>query len=142
MKRTRYAALSLIVTSCLVLTACGGGGRVDPDNSNAQLAFGIQMAKRGLWSEALFRFKQAESKSPGNARTLNNMAVALEALGQFELALETYQQALKASPSNSELRRNYSRFVEFYRNFKAETEDEDAEGEGQSSRAGGEGGTG
>ena len=122
MKRTRLAALSLIVTSCLVLVSCGGGrGRVNPDNSGAQLAFGIQMAKRGLWSEALFRFRQAETKAPGNPRTLNNMAVAFEALGQFELALDTYQDALNASPSNSELRRNYSRFVEFYRSFRPET---------------------
>lgn len=135
------AFLCLTVLTSLVHASCGG--RVNPDRSNAQLSFGIQMAKRGLWSEALFRFKQAERIQPGNPRYLGNMAVAYEALGQFELALDHYQRALKASPSDSDLRRNYSRFVEFYRNFKAETGGEEGEGEGDEGAAGeeGEGGT-
>ena len=143
MKRIRRAAravfLSLVLLSLPALAAFAAG-RVNPDKPGAQLSFGIQMAKRGLWSEALFRFKQAERGDPGNPRILNNMAVAYEALGQFELALDYYQRALKASPSNSELRRNYSRFVEFYRNFKAETEDEESEEDEED--AGGEAGDG
>lgn len=118
--------LSTLLLSTFLLTSCGGG-RVDPDQYSAQLSFGIEMARRGLWSEALFRFKRAEDGSPGNARIMNNIASAYEALGQFELALDYYQRALKSSSSNSDLRRNYSRFVEFYRNFKAETEDEGGE---------------
>ena len=127
-RRAGAALISLVVLSLPALDALAAG-RIDPDKPGAQLSFGIKMAKRGLWSEALFRFKQAERGDPGNPRILNNLAVAYEALGQFELALDTYQRALKASPSNSELRRNYSRFVEFYRNFKAETEDEGEEGD-------------
>ena len=130
MKRIRRAApaavLALIALSSLTLASCGG--QVNPEKSDAQLAFGIKMAKRGLWSEALFRFRQAERREPGNPRILNNMAVAYEALGQFELALDYYQRALKASPADGELRRNYSRFVEFYRNFRAETGAEGEEG--------------
>ena len=76
------------------------------------------MAQRGLWSEALFRFRQAQAQRPDDPRVLNNMAIAHEALGQFELALQHYQDALKADPNNRDLRRNYSRFVEFYRAFK------------------------
>ncbi len=134
----RSAVWSLAALLSLVaLASCGGPGKVDPDNSGAQLAFGIQMAKRGLWSEALFRFERAERMRPNSPRTLNNMAVAYEALGQFELALDYYQRALKASPSDSELRRNYSRFVEFYRNFKAETEGEEEGGEGEGATASG-----
>lgn len=126
---TAFLALSVLAT--LALASCGAG-RANPDQSDAQLAFGIKMAKRGLWSEALFRFKQAEEINPGNPRYLGNMAVAYEALGQFELALDLYQRALKASPSDGDLRRNYSRFVEFYRNFKAETGEE---GEGEDAEA-------
>ena len=147
MKRYRCAVPTAVL--CLAafstLVSCGAG-RVSPDQSNAQLSFGIQMAKRGLWSEALFRFKQAERANPGNPRYLGNMAVAYEALGQFELALDYYQRALKASPSNSDLRRNYSRFVEFYRSFRAETgaeEAEEGEGEpGEGEETGGESGDG
>ncbi len=49
MKRIRHAVPILIVSSCLLLASCGGGGRVNPDNSGAQLAFVILFAKRGLW---------------------------------------------------------------------------------------------
>lgn len=88
------------------------------EKPESQLAFGVEMAKRGLWNEALFRFKQADRQDPGNPRILNNMAVAYEALGYFDKALEVYQEAIKGDPTNKDLKRNYSRFVEFYRNFK------------------------
>lgn len=84
-----------------------------------QLAFGAKMAQQGLWSEALFRFRQAERLEPGNVRAMNNVAVALEATGKFEDALAAYQKALKADPTNVELKRNYGRFVEFYQSFKS-----------------------
>lgn len=90
-----------------------------------QLAFGVKMAKRGLWSEALFRFRQAEKTQPANPRVLNNLAVAYEAVGLFEEALETYKAALKADPANRELRRNYARFIEFYQAFKPQEEAEE-----------------
>ena len=120
----RSTVAGLAATLALLLFTACGAGYVEPRTSNAQLDFGIEMAKRGLWSEALFRFEQARGYEPQNARILSNMAVAYEALGQFEKALEHYQLALEASPGNSDLRRNYSRFVEFYRNFKADTEAE------------------
>jgi len=129
--RLTAAVLSLVALTALTVLASpafGRGGK-NPDTKNAQLTFGIQMAKRGLWNEALFRFQQAERLEPGNARVLNNMAVAYEALGQFDLALDAYQRAIKAAPSNAEIKRNYSRFVEFYRSFKAAGGDEAGEDE-------------
>lgn len=92
--------------------------------ADVQLKFGVDMAKRGLWSEALFRFRQAEEARPGNPRVLNNLAVAYEAVGLFDEALETYKVALKADPANRELRRNYARFIEFYQAFKPDEEPE------------------
>jgi len=100
-----------------VLLIGGRKKQADTSSPEAQIAFGVEMAKRGLWSEALFRFKQANFKKPGNPRVLN-LAVAYEALGNFEKALDYYQEAIKADPGNKELKRNYSRFVEFYRAFK------------------------
>jgi len=93
--------------------------------AESQLGFGVDMAKRGLWSEALFRFRQAEKEAPSNPRVLNNLAVAYEAVGLFEEALETYKAALKADPANRELRRNYARFIEFYQSFKPKEEPEE-----------------
>ena len=52
-------------------------------------------------------------------------AVAYEATGQYERALETYQKALKSAPGDRNLRANYSRFVEFYQSFKPDKSAED-----------------
>ena len=118
MKR-HWRIVSLIVLITLLGSTLAHAGKKPPaDNASAQLAFGVQMAKRGLWSEALFRFKQAGRLRAGDPRILNNMAVAYEALGNFEKALDYYQEAIKSDPTNKELKRNYSRFVEFYRAFK------------------------
>jgi tetratricopeptide (TPR) repeat protein len=115
--REPFRLSALILSFPLLLVACGGGyGR--PDSTNSQLAFGVDMAKRSLWSEALFRFHQAERLDPDNPRVSNNLAVAYEAVGDYQKALEYYQKALKQSPDNRDLRANYSRFVEFFQGFK------------------------
>lgn len=111
----RAATLSLFLA--IVVTACGSRyGK--PATAASQLAFGVDMARRGLWSEALFRFHQAARLEPQNPRVLNNLGVAYEATGDYEKALGFYQQALKIEPNNRELRANYGRFVEFYQAYK------------------------
>jgi len=111
----RAASLSLFLV--ISLTACGSRyGK--PATADSQLAFGVDMARRGLWSEALFRFHQAAQAEPQNPRVLNNLGVAYEATGDYDKALSFYQQALKIEPNNRELRANYGRFVEFYQAYK------------------------
>lgn len=119
--RIRPVILGFLSAALLLPTiACGGGGYGATRSADAQIQFGVDMAKRGLWNEALFRFEQAELIDSQNYRVWNNLAVAYEATGQFEQALEAYQRALRMQPDNRELRRNYSRFVEFYQSFKPE----------------------
>jgi len=102
-----------------------------PPTAQEQLKFGVKMAQRGLWSEALFRFKQADRIEPGNPRILNNLAVAYEATGQFEEAQALYRRALELHPGDRELRRNFTRFIEFYQSYRPEGEGEDdGDGEG------------
>lgn len=86
--------------------------------AGSQMQFGVKMAQRGLWDEALFRFQQAQRLDATSATGYNNIAVAQEALGLYEEALESYQKGLRLAPSNPDLKRNYARFVEFYQNFK------------------------
>jgi len=90
----------------------------DSGSAKAQLEFGVSMARRGLWNEAVFRFEAARRAEPGNVRALNNLAVAYEAVGRFDDALAAYRDALKADPNNRRLRQNYQRFVEFYQSFR------------------------
>jgi Tfp pilus assembly protein PilF len=84
------------------------------------LRFGVQMAKEGLWQEALFRFERADRLDPRNPRILNNLAVAQEANGQFDAALETYRRALALAPGSRDLKDNYARFVDFYQSYRPE----------------------
>lgn len=112
------AAAVCLLTVLLPLAACSGNGQ--PNQAAAQLSFGVDMARRGLWNEALFRFQEAEKLDPQNARVQSNMGVAYEAGGQFDKALESYQKALRLAPDDKEIRANYGRFVEFYQGFKGE----------------------
>lgn len=93
------------------------------DSAERQLSFGADMARRGLWKEALFRFQQADRLDPDNPQILNNIAVAYEALGLFDRALETYQKALRLGRQDDKLRANYAKFLEFYQNFRPREED-------------------
>lgn len=112
----RAAVLAALAAAALALAACSGNvGRVR--GTDDQLRFGVQMAQQGLWSEALFRFERARSLDPGNARVLNNIAVALEAAGRYEEALEAYREALRLAPGNRDLERNYASFLDFYQSF-------------------------
>ena len=106
-------AMFALAISLPAVSMAGEGHDLDKE-----ISFGVKMAKRGLWSEALFRFKRAAEQRPGDSKVLNNLAVAYEAVGQYDNALLAYKEALKSDQTNRELKRNYSRFIEFYQAFK------------------------
>lgn len=130
---TALPLLSLALLLGLAAGACRSAG--PPDRASSQLAFGTQMARQGLWSEALFRFRQAERMEPSNPRIHNNIAVALEALGRFDDALGHYRKALELDPGNREAKANYARFVEFYQGFRPREEKAARPGESAPPRA-------
>lgn len=103
---------------------------------DSEISFGVKMARRGLWSEALFRFKRAAEQRPDDGKVLNNLAVAYEAVGQYDNALLAYREALKADSNNRELKRNYSRFIEFYQAFKPAEEEHPTDLEAQQETGG------
>lgn len=124
--QSRPARAMVPVMGLVLLTmACSSGGTrsaaVGASTSGDQLNFGTQMAQRGLWSEALFRFRQASRLEPQSGKALGNVAVALEALGRFDEAVTTYEEALRLEPSNADLKRNQSRFLEFFQSYKKGT---------------------
>lgn len=115
-----------LVGCCLLLAlaplGCAGGSAPATGAPGAQLEFGVQMARRGLWNEALFRFEQAQRSNPNNPRLLNNLAVAYEAVGRYDEALATYQKAVRMAPGESRIRENLSRFSQFYESFRPDEE--------------------
>jgi len=115
--RTGLAIASLAALA-LPLAACGAPSRQADANAATQLSFGVNMARRGLWQEALFRFREAERLDPRNPHVENNLGVACEAAGDFDHALEYYKKAISLAPESREVKANYTRFVEFYQGFK------------------------
>lgn len=126
MQGRAVAAVGLLVGLSLSIAISGCSGTRSPAESGTsaadQLRFGVEMARQGLWQEALFRFERANSLDPGNAKILNNLAVSQEANGQFQEALETYREALRVDPRSPDLKQNYARFVDFYENYRPEQE--------------------
>lgn len=124
---------TLVHITTAVLLAAGAAAPLGAvSEPREQLQFGADMAARGLWSEAFFRFRRADRLEPDSPRILNNLAVACEALGRFEDALGHYQRALELSPSDREIRGNYDRFLGFYESYKARQEQREAEAAGES----------
>lgn len=107
----------LSVPLILLVAAVGCASYAKTDNAKSQIAFGSEVARKGLWREAAFRFEQAIAKEPNNARAHNNLAVALEATGEFARALTEYKRALELDPNDTHIRRNYARFAEFYTSY-------------------------
>ena len=81
-------------------------------SADEELAFGIEVARRGLWQEARFRFERAVALEPGNAEALNDLGVALEQSGEFAKAREAFEKALKLEPDNLYIQQNYDLFRE------------------------------
>lgn len=116
---TRVRLVSLALVLALPWLGCGSA-HGSPKTADSQVKFGVDMAQIGLWSEAFFRFEQAHRMEGGNSpQLLNNLAVASEALGKFDQALDYYKQGLTQAPGDRELKANYDRFVSFYESFRA-----------------------
>jgi Flp pilus assembly protein TadD len=115
MRVQRAGALLSILAAALLVPACAS--YTNTDRAKSQIAFGTEIARKGLWREASFRFEQAIAKEPNNARAHNNLAVALEASGEYARALTEYKKALELDPNDSYIRRNYARFAEFYTSY-------------------------
>jgi Tfp pilus assembly protein PilF len=82
------------------------------NDAKAQVDFGISVAQRGLWREAIFRWKKAVEIDPNYAAAWNNLAIAYEHEGQFESARDAYERALKLDPTNNFIHQNYDFFKE------------------------------
>jgi Flp pilus assembly protein TadD len=106
---------ALVLVSLIAIEGCTSYSNTD--RAKSQIAFGSEVARKGLWREASFRFEQAIAREPNNARAHNNLAVALEAGGEYARALVEYKRALELAPNDNYIRRNYARFAEFYTSY-------------------------
>lgn len=78
------------------------------------MRFAAEMAASGNWREALFRWERAVADRPEDARLLNNLAVAREAMGENDVAAELYERALALAPDDRTISDNAARSKLFW----------------------------
>ncbi len=106
-------AVPLITFATLGLLLSAQPARADPRrDAKAQVDFGIDVAQRGLWREAIYRWERAVEIDPGYAAAFNDLAIAYEHEGQLQKARKAYDKALELDPNNTQIRQNYELFKE------------------------------
>ena len=81
-------------------------------DAKSQVEFGISVAQRGLWREAIYRWEKATELDPTYAAAFNDLAIAYEHEGQLDKARKAYERALELDPNNAQVRQNYELFKE------------------------------
>jgi Tfp pilus assembly protein PilF len=106
---TRY-----VLAAALVLLVSAAPALADDVRESAKkhVEFGISVAQKGLWREAIYRWDQASKIDPSYAAAFNNLAVAYEHEGEFDKARKAYERALELEPENQMVRQNYELFKE------------------------------
>lgn len=112
----------------LLLFALSGGAaaaadEVTEERAGKENSFGVDVAGKGLWKEAAYRWEKAVALDPLNPKAYNNLGVAYERAGKFEEALEAYENALELSPGSEHIRQNYELFREAYERKKRKERD-------------------
>jgi type IV pilus assembly protein PilF len=104
--------------SVTALVACAATVVASPsfadarNDAKSQVEFGINVAQRGLWREAIYRWEKATELDPTYAAAFNDLAIAYEHEGQLDKARKAYEKAIELDPNNSQVRQNYELFKE------------------------------
>jgi len=102
---------SFLLLAAILLTAAPAFADARED-AKKQVEFGIEVAQRGLWREAVYRFERAAQLDPTYAAAHNNLAIGYEHQGELDKAREAYEMAMKLDPSNQLIKQNYELFRE------------------------------
>ena len=108
----KRSALSLALASLIVAGFTAPLLADARTSAREQVEFGINVAQRGLWREAIYRWEKAVELDPQYAAAFNDLASAYEHEGQLDKARKAYEKALALDPNNPNIRQNYDLFKE------------------------------
>jgi Flp pilus assembly protein TadD len=81
-------------------------------DAREQVEFGIRVAQKGLWREAVYRWQRAIALDPTYSAAYNNLAIAYEHEGELDKARQAYEKATELDPGNTMIRQNFDLFRE------------------------------
>jgi len=102
----------VLATSLSLMLGVGISHADEHPDAQSQVDFGIDVARLGLWKEAIFRWQRAVALDPTHAAAWNNLAIGFEQEGRFEEAHDAYETALDLEPNNLSIEQNYDFFLE------------------------------
>src|SRR5262245_26815395 len=111
----RKPIMNVRLATLVALVAVGAASPAMADarsDAKSQVEFGINVAQRGLWREAIYRWEKAVELDPTYAAAFNDLAIAYEHEGQLDKARKAYEKALELDSNNSQIRQNYELFKE------------------------------
>ena len=108
------------LVACLAVLSASPAWADAKSEARSQVEFGISVAQRGLWREAIYRWEKAVELDPTYAAAFNDLAIAYEHQGQLQKARKAYEKALEIDPNNSQIRQNYELFKEINDRTSAE----------------------
>jgi Tfp pilus assembly protein PilF len=103
------ALLLALLIACTAPLAAQGDAR---GSAKQQVEFGIAVAQRGLWREAIYRWERAVEIDPTYAAAHNNLAIGYEHEGELDKARASYEKAVALEPNNTFIRQNFELFRE------------------------------
>ena len=101
-----------LLVACVATLSAAPSFADTRSEAKSQVEFGINVAQRGLWREAIYRWEKATELDPSYAAAYNDLAIAYEHEGQLDKARKAYEKALELDPNNSQVRQNYELFKE------------------------------
>ena len=82
--------------AALFLTVIAAPAAADArDDAKEQVEFGIRVAQKSLWREAIVRWQQATKIDPTYAAAYNNLGIGYEHEGDLDKARAAYEKALE-----------------------------------------------
>jgi type IV pilus assembly protein PilF len=101
-----------VLVACAATVTASSSFADNKSEAKSQVEFGINVAQRGLWREAIYRWQKATELDPTYAAAFNDLGIAYEHEGQLDKARKAYEKAIELDPNNTQVRQNYELFKE------------------------------
>ncbi len=104
----------LLLAAALILATALPAYADKRSDAKAQVSFGILVAQKHLWKEAVRNWERATELDPTYAAAWNNLGIGYEQIGRFNDARRAYDKAMELDPNNTLIRNNNDQFREIY----------------------------